>query len=437
MDLEKDLRPGIEIPKLLATTLSDFKKRIQGLNERAANASEFLEAIISGGLGVSSSDIHLEPEESKVRLRVRIDGVLKDAEEIGQEAYSLILNRIKLLADLKLNIRDIAQDGRFTVRETGVADIEVRVSLNPSGFGETTVLRLLNPETIALNISDLGFRPDDAVLMREELKRPNGMILVTGPTGSGKTTTLYACLKEVSNPDIKVITIEDPIEYRLPGIEQTQVDETAGYDFKNGLKSILRQDPDVILVGEIRDEETAEISLHSSLTGHLVFSTLHTNNAVGAVPRLVDLGVKASVIGPALNIVMAQRLVRRLCPDCRSVLELSEDLKVKIKSFLDGLPSKIDKPTFEEISLYQAVGCEKCNGTGYKGRIGIFELLKLDKEFASIVTETVTELDIEKEALLRDFVSSQADGILKVFQGVTSLEEVERQTGPLSWTNIS
>lgn len=437
MDLEKDLRSGIEIPKLLPTTLSDFKKKIQGLNERAANASEFLEAIISDGLSLLSSDIHLEPEESGVRLRVRIDGILKDVEDIGKESYNLILNRIKILADLKLNIRDIAQDGRFTVRETDVADIEVRVSLNPSGFGETAVLRLLNPETIALSISDLGFRSDDAALMREELKRPNGMILVTGPTGSGKTTTLYACLKEVSSPDIKIITIEDPIEYHLTGIEQTQVDETAGYDFKNGLRSILRQDPDVILVGEIRDEETAEIALHSSLTGHLVFSTLHTNNAIGAVPRLLDLGIKTSVIGPALNIVIAQRLLRKLCLDCRSALEPSEELKIKIKSFLDGLPLKIDKPAFKKTSLYQAVGCEKCNGTGYKGRIGIFELLKFDKEFASIITETVTEFDIEKTALSRGFVASQADGILKALQGVTSLEEVERQTGPLSWANVS
>jgi type II secretory ATPase GspE/PulE/Tfp pilus assembly ATPase PilB-like protein len=432
-----DSRNGIEIPKPLSTTIADFGKKIQDLNEENASASDFLETIISESLSLNSSDIHFETEEQATRLRVRVDGVLKDVTDIEEDSYNLILNRIKLLGDLKLNIRDIAQDGRFTVREAdGAVDIEVRVSVNPSEFGETAVLRLLNPETISLNVSDLGLRGDDESLVEEELKRPNGMILVTGPTGSGKTTTLYAFLKKVSNPDIKIITIEDPIEYHLSGIEQTQVDESAGYDFKNGLRSILRQDPDVILVGEIRDEETAEIALHSSLTGHLVFSTLHTNSAVGAVPRLLDLGVKPSVIGPALNIVISQRLVRKLCENCREAFKPSEDLREKIQAFLAGLPEKVKKPDLEEIVLYKAVGCEKCNGTGYKGRVGIFEFLKLDKEFAAIITENVTEIDIEKAAILRGFVGSQADGLLKALKGVTSLEEVERQTGPLSWKTV-
>lgn len=294
-----DFRDGIEISAFLPTTIADFGKKIQDLNDKKASASEFLETIVASSLGLDASDIHLEIEEGKTRLRARIDGVLNDIAEIGRDSYALILNRIKLLGNLKLNVRDVAQDGRFTARvlePAGAIDVEIRVSVNPSEFGETAVLRLLNPAAISLNIGDLGLRKDDEAVMAEELKRPNGMILVTGPTGSGKTTTLYAFLKSVSSPDIKIITIEDPIEYHLPGIEQTQVDESAGYTFENGLRSILRQDPDVILVGEIRDEQTAEIALHSSLTGHLVFSTLHTNNAVGAVPRLLDLGVLLFVL---------------------------------------------------------------------------------------------------------------------------------------------
>ncbi len=429
-----DFRNGIEIPQALSTTIADFGKKIQDLNERKASASEFLETIIASGLGLESSDIHFETEEKETRLRIRVDGVLNDIARINKDSYALILNRIKLLGGLKLNIRDAAQDGRFTARvsDPGI-DVEIRVSVNPAKFGETAVLRLLNPKTISLDVSDLGLRKDDESLMTNELKRPNGMILVTGPTGSGKTTTLYAFLKAVSNPDIKIVTIEDPIEYRLPGIEQTQVDETAGYTFENGLRSILRQDPDVILVGEIRDEETAEIALHSSLTGHLVFSTLHTNNAVGAVPRLIDLGIKPAVIGPALNVVVSQRLVRRICEKCREPLEPDEGLESRIKEFLAALPQKTDKPEFEEIRLYRAIGCEECNNTGYKGRIGIFEIVGFDKAFASIINEKTTEIDIEKAALERGFVGIQADGLIKVLRGVTTIEEVERQTGPVDW----
>ncbi len=429
-----DFRNGIEIPKALSTTIADFGKEIQDFNERKASASEFLETIIASGLGLESSDLHFETEEKETRLRIRVDGVLNDVARIDKDSYALILSRIKLLGGLKLNIRDAAQDGRFTVRvsDPGI-DVEIRVSVNPAKFGETAVLRLLNPKTISLDVSDLGLRKDDESLMADELKRPNGMVLVTGPTGSGKTTTLYAFLKAVSNPDIKIITIEDPIEYRLPGIEQTQVDESSGYTFENGLRSILRQDPDVILVGEIRDEETAEIALHSSLTGHLVFSTLHTNNAVGAVPRLIDLGIKPSVIGPALNVVVSQRLVRKLCEKCRETFEPTEEVKDKIKEFLAALPEKTDKPAFEEIRIYKAIGCEACHNTGYKGRIGIFEIVRFDKEFASIINEKTTELDIEKAAIERGFVGVQADGLIKALRGVTSIEEVERQTGPVDW----
>ena len=256
-----------------------------------------------------------------------MDGVLYDVARFDKKIYESLLNRIKLVSGLKLNVISMPQDGRFTILREGSGDIEVRVSTIPSEYGETAVLRLLDPSAVALKLADLGLRADDMEIADNELKKPNGMILVTGPTGSGKTTTLYAFLKEVHNSELKSITIEDPIEYHLAGIEQTQVDTERGYTFAAGLRSILRQDPDIILVGEIRDLETAETAIHAALTGHVVFSTLHTNDAVGAIPRLIDMGTKLSTIGPALNLVVAQRLVRKLCDSCKS--ELTPDQRLE------------------------------------------------------------------------------------------------------------
>jgi type II secretory ATPase GspE/PulE/Tfp pilus assembly ATPase PilB-like protein len=426
----KEITAEVHIPSTAVfANLTSFKEKINELSGAVASATTFLENILRASLDLNASDVHFEPEKEKVRLRFRIDGLLYAAADLPSEIYELLVNRIKLLAGLKLNVRQAAQDGRFTVSDG--EDIEIRVSINPSEFGETTVLRVLNPITIGLGLTDLGFRQDDETIVRAELAKPNGMILVTGPTGSGKTTTLYAFLKEVRTPEIKIITIEDPIEYHLSGVEQTQVDPEAGYDFENGLRSLMRQDPDVILVGEIRDSATVEIASQASLTGHLVFSTLHTNDAVGAIPRLLVLEVKPATIGPALNLVIAQRLVRRLCPKCRQEIELAPELRRKIEELIAGLPERVEKGSYSSPRLYRPVGCEFCE-SGYKGRIGIYELFEVGRDLDPLITEELTETAIF-QAIKSKFVPLQVDGILKAIAGLTSFEEVERITGPLVW----
>jgi len=430
------------------TSINDIKTTIQELNN-AAYTGEILEVVLAGGLSNRASDIHFEPTENFAKLRLRIDGLLHDVfNELKKNIYEHLVSRIKLISGLKINIHDEPQDGRFTIR-LSQKDVEVRVAVAPSEFGEVIVMRLLDPEVINLSLTDLGIRDDDLAIIKNELKRPNGMILNTGPTGSGKTTTLYTFLNYKKRPEIKIITIEDPIEYHLDGIEQTQVDDEAGYTFANGLRSLMRQDPDVILVGEIRDKETAEIAIQAALTGHLVFSTLHTNTAAGAIPRLLDLGVKSSSIGPALNLVIAQRLVRRLCESCKIPEEIDENLKIKIEKFLNNLPKRVNRENFKEIKIFKPTGCIKCNNTGYKGRIGIFELFLNDPEYEKILVnsteaglsshKTLEELISQQagESTIRDFaleqgmVTMQQDGILKVISGMTTFEEVEGVTGPI------
>jgi len=396
----------------------------------AKTTTEILELIIGTALSTDSSDIHCETNKDGALVRFRVDGLLHDIHRFSSENYRQILNRIKLLSGLKINTTDVPQDGRFTIH-AGTLEIEIRVSIIPSEFGEAIVMRVLNPKAISLSLPDLGLRPDDADLAEREIKRPNGMILVTGPTGSGKTTTLYAFLKKVADPELKIITIEDPIEYHLTGIEQAQVDPKSGYTFASGLRSILRQDPDMILVGEIRDAETAEIAVHASLTGHLVFSTLHTNNAVGAIPRLVDIGIKPTIIGPSITLVIAQRLVRRLCPYCKVEKSIDAELKAKLDTFMAALPKKV-KPYTTDIKTYEAKGCDKCSG-GYKGRLGIFEFLPLGGEYEALINKDATEFAIKTLAKSKGFVEMQADGVLKAIAGMTTFDEVEKVTGPIEW----
>jgi len=313
----------------------------------------------------------------------------------------------------------------------GGKDIELRVAIAPSEFGEVIVMRVLDPDAIGISLEELGFRKDDLDIAKIELKRPNGMILNTGPTGSGKTTTLYAFLKYKSAPESKIITIEDPIEYHLEGIEQTQVDPDNDYTFVNGLRSMMRQDPDIILIGEIRDRETAEIAIQAALTGHLVFSTVHANQAAGAIPRLIDLGVKSTSIGPATNLIIAQRLIKRLCVDCKEKVKISGELEKKINNFIAKLPDRVDKKNYKKINIYKAVGCEKCAGIGYKGRVAIYELLRLTKEVEEILAKGGGEIQINEFSRKEGMVTMQEDGILKVISGMTTFDEVEKITGPL------
>ncbi len=415
------------------TNLQEVQNEVKNLNFGDVSTTSLLEIVLAGGLSIRASDIHFEAEEEKAKIRFRLDGLLHDIfGNLPLKNYEHLVSRIKLLSNLKINIRDQAQDGRFTIGLTK-KEIEVRVSTVPSEFGETMVLRLLDPDAIHVSLNQLGLRKDDLLIVERKLKMPNGLILNTGPTGSGKTTTLYAFLQSVANPEVKIITIEDPIEYRVEGIEQTQVDPEAGYDFTEGLRSIMRQDPDIILVGEIRDRDTADIALQASLTGHLVFSTLHANDAVGAVPRLVDLGVKPTTIGSAVSLVIAQRLVRRICPECKKAINPDRALKSKIEFFLKKLPEKIDKAPYAKFTVYEPVGCVKCNNFGYKGRVGIFEFMESKPEFEEAVLKDASRVSLKELAEKQGMVTMQKDGILKVLEGVTTFDEIENATGPIEW----
>jgi len=391
--------------------------------KKSFKISRIVEVVVAAGVAVKASDIHIEPEENKVRVRFRLDGVLTDVADLDLETYKLLLSRIKLLSGLKLNIKNSAQDGRFSVK-IAKTEYEIRTSVLPGNNGESIVMRLLDPNSITVSVSSLGIPEKLLNVLMKEISKPNGMILNTGPTGSGKTTALYSFLNKKKNPGVKIITIEDPIEYHLEGIVQTQVDKKKDYDFATGLRSSLRQDPDVIMVGEIRDKETAETAIHAALTGHLVFSTLHTNNAAGAFTRLIDLGINPKILTSAINVAIAQRLVRKLCPDCKKKVQLEGGDLNSIKNIYNEIKDS-DKPAFSG-EVFEAVGCEKCNGTGYKGRIGIFEAIISNEKVEKIIQENPSEREIMKAAADQGILTMPQDGIIKVIQGTTTLEEIQR-----------
>lgn len=396
--------------------------------KEARRISEVLEMLLAGALALEASDIHIEPGEKGANVRFRLDGVLQDMVAVELNVYRLLVSRIKLLSELKLNVKDRAQDGRFTVR-TKEFDVEVRTSVLPGPYGESLVLRVLHPKAISLGFEDLGIEPSLLEILKKELEKPNGMILTTGPTGSGKTTTLYAFVRKVNAPGIKVVTIEDPIEYHVERITQTQVDTEKGYDFANGLRSILRQDPDVILVGEIRDFETAETAMHAALTGHLVFSTLHTNDAAGTIPRLIDLGVKPNIIAPAINVAMAQRLVRVLCKHCAVRHSPSASEMKEIQAVIDSFPPAARKPDLKTVQISAPGACEECNETGYKGRLGAFEAFRVNEKIERMILDNPSEAAIKEAAREQGMLTMRQDGMLKVLRGITSIEELTRVMG--------
>ncbi len=405
-------------------TLSDIKTEIQSHagSKDTHRISRVLEIIMAGALSLGASDVHMEPEDAGVRMRYRLDGVLVEVLMFDAPTYALISSRLKLLSGLKLNIKNAAQDGRFSI-VIGGKEIEIRASVLPGAYAETIVMRILDPSTIALPMEALGFDKYLMEIFNREIAKPNGMILNTGPTGSGKTTTLYAFLRQVHNPGIKIVTIEDPIEYHLPGIVQTQVSKD--YSFAQGLRSTLRQDPDVIMVGEIRDAEVASTAVHASLTGHLVFSTLHTNDAGGTFPRLVDMGVSADILGAAVTTAMAQRLVRRLCANCRVPAPIEGENLKTMQTLLHHIPHEDELPANKEM-MWLPKGCEKCGGLGYKGRIAVVEVILMDKEIEECVRHTSSERDIWAAAKHQNIRRMAQDGAVKVLQGVTSLDELGR-----------
>ncbi|MCA9363634.1 type II/IV secretion system protein [Candidatus Kaiserbacteria bacterium] len=405
-ELANKIHAPLDVPELIRAISSENK---------ADSTSRALEVIFGGALALKASDVHIEPESAAVRVRYRLDGVLWDIVDFEPHPYQKILSRLKLLSGLKLNIHDEAQDGRFTF-DVGSRKVEVRSSIIPGSFGESIVMRLLDPDASAFKLDRLGLNARLDEVMQEELKRPHGAIITTGPTGSGKTTALYAFLQSVHSPEVKIVTIEDPVEYKLPGIVQTQVSD--GYTFASGLRAVVRQDPDIIMVGEIRDREVAETALHAALTGHLVFSTLHTNSAAGAFPRLINLGIDPRMIGSGFNVVLGQRLVRRLCEHCRVSRETTTEEQKLIARIMDQ-PVALH-------TIFDAKGCDQCGNSGYKGRTGIYEAIVITEAVEAAIIADPREHNINEAAAPQNIPNMQQDGIMKVLAGITSLDELER-----------
>lgn len=401
---------------------SAFEKELETATEEKSleRVSRVLGVIFAGAFALRASDIHFEPEEEKTLLRVRIDGLLSDAFFFDPATYHQLNSRIKLLSGVKLNITNQAQDGRFSIQK-GESQIEVRLSFIPGNYGESIVMRILDPEATKVSYKELGIHPKLLARLEQEIRRPNGMLLTTGPTGSGKTTTLYSFLREIHTPEIKIITIEDPIEYHLDGIVQTQI-EGEKYTFAEGLRSIVRQDPDIIMVGEIRDGETADIAIQAALTGHFVFSTLHTNDAAGTFPRLVDLGADPKSFGSAVSVSMAQRLVRKLHPDKKKERPLTDDERKMVMKVLDSIVDKTLVPG--KIETVWEAAPESADETGYKGRVGLYEAIFMDDELANFLRDNPPENEIKKLVTKQGYLTMAQDGILKALSGITSLSEV-------------
>jgi type II secretory ATPase GspE/PulE/Tfp pilus assembly ATPase PilB-like protein len=396
--------------------------------QEAVSTSELINNIYGSAVALGASDIHLEPEENFVKLRFRLDGVLQDMLRISKKLQRALISRIKILSKLKLNVENLPQDGRMTFF-VDKEPVDVRVSVLPSAYGESLVLRLLGIGAINLKLNELGLHGKAYEHIEHILGQPNGMVITTGPTGSGKTTTLYAFLNELNKPGVKIITLEDPVEYKLEGVSQTPIDHNVDFNFSKGLRAILRQDPDIVMVGEIRDQETAETALQASLTGHLVLSTLHTNDASGAVPRLISMGVKPFIIAPALNAVIAQRLVRKLCPDCKEAIKLPAALLARVEEVLRQIPSSAGAVVPRSMKFYRSRGCAQCHNLGYRGRIGVYEVLPVTEEVKELILKESSGVQLKQLGVKQGMLTMVQDGLLKVLEGITDAEEVFRVTG--------
>lgn len=425
--ITKDVEITEENLEAVQADIHDFSSFQSLLAEQST--TDLVTILLGAGLKLGASDIHVEAEESGIPIRFRLDGILHDAATLPKDAYTRLVSRIKLVSSLKINIKEKPQDGRFTIK-LSTGEVDVRVSTIPTVYGESVVMRLLHQQREQLTLEDLGLRGRAYDILAKEIARPNGMIVTTGPTGSGKTTTLYAIMHILNKPGVKILTLEDPVEYKMEGINQSQVDPSKDYTFAKGLRSMLRQDPDIAMVGEIRDLETAEIAVQASLTGHLILTTTHTNSASGTIPRFLSMGVRPFLLAPALNCVMAQRLVRRLCDSCKREHTLSEEEQTKISSFLDALPPE-EKTSVEgkPRQFFSPAGCTDCNGVGYKGRIGIYEIFLITKPLEELILSgNMSEYAIHDLAVEQGMVTMVQDGVLKALDGITSLEEIFRVT---------
>jgi len=393
---------------------------------RDAPIAQIVSATLEQAMNLRASDVHIEPLGTNTRVRYRIDGILQERLSLPKKLHEAVVSRIKILADLKIDEKRIPQDGRFNYKMGG-SEVDLRVSTLPTVHGEKIVMRLLKKSGGIPTLPELGLRGLALKHLENSILKPHGIILVTGPTGSGKTTSLYSVLSRLNNNRVNIVTLEDPVEYQIAGVNQVQINPAAGLTFSSGLKSFLRQDPNIILVGEIRDHETTDLAIQAALTGHLVFSTLHTNNASGAIPRLIDLGAEPFLVASALNAVVGQRITRRICPICRTELKVDAEVIADVKKVLEGLI-----PPDKEIILYKGTGiiegkpCQNCGGTGYYSRMGVFEVFPVTESINKLILSRATNMEIERTAIKEGMVTMKQDGYLKVLEGITTLEEVLR-----------
>jgi len=405
-------------------TLVDLESTVGAVAEEAPIIKLFA-SILKYAVRARASDIHIEPERNKLRVRFRVDGNLSSTLSLPLAVHQAITTRVKIMTNLKIDETRLPQDGRFfTIIDD--KEIDFRVSSFPTALGEKIAIRILDPTSGLKSIHELGLEGRNLEILQNEILKPYGMILITGPTGSGKTTTLYAIMQILNQDKVNIVSLEDPVEYTMEGINQSQVLPEIGYTFARGLRHMVRQDPDIIMVGEIRDNETAELAIHSALTGHLVLSTLHTNNAIGVIPRLMDLGVDSFLIPSSLNLMIAQRLARRLCPDCKERVVASEKEQQIIEEVLASLPKEErEKLSYNRpYSIYKSKGCATCNKKGYLGRVGIFEIMKMTFELEQIILSQPSQEKLLAEAKRQGMITLQQDGVIKVLEGAVSLEEV-------------
>lgn len=431
----KEIQDSVEIFKRQAkTTHQLYQQRIIRIDEASGVIAEeapvikIVSTVLEEAVNADASDIHIEPMRNRLRVRFRLDGDLKEIMSLPLELQPAIVARIKILSDLKIDETRVPQDGRFRTLLDN-KEIDFRVSTLPTALGEKVAIRILNPYIGLKTIEGLGVKEYHQKLILEGIEKPFGMILVTGPTGSGKTTTLYAILQKLNQEDINIVSLEDPVEYFIEGLNQSQVKPEIGYNFASGLRQIVRQDPDVIMVGEIRDNETAELAVHAALTGHLVLSTLHTNNAIGVIPRLIDMKIEPYLLPASLILMVAQRLVGKLCDNCKQKVEATGILKEEIEKTINSLPLELQKKyKKEKYEIYLPQGCKECNFKGVKGRIPVFEILKMTPSLEHVILTNPSEANLKAEAEKQGMVTLRQDGIIKALEGIVSVDEVLKET---------
>ncbi len=418
---------GAEVTAALKETITPEIRTVEAgrLGEiiKEAPIAKIVSTLLEFAVKNRVSDIHIEPQEGKTRVRYRIDGILHEKLALPRSVHAAVISRIKILSDMKIDEKRIPQDGRFNFR-MGSEEVDLRVSTLPTVNGEKIVMRLLKKTGGIPTLNELGLRGLAVKRLEENILRPHGIILVTGPTGSGKTTTLYSVLSRLNTAKVNIVTLEDPVEYQIAGINQVQINPGAGLTFANGLRAFLRQDPNIILVGEIRDSETTGLAIQAALTGHLVFSTLHTNNASGALPRLLDMGAEPFLVTSALNCAVGQRITRKICTFCKVDYDPLPEVLVDIKKILGKLYQPVE--TGGKVKLFHGKGCPECNSTGYSGRVGIFEVLPISPIIAKMILERSSSADVEIKAIEEGMISMKQDGYMKVLEGVTTIEEVLR-----------